>query len=165
MKESSIVTLSRELLHILYFSCCPAGDWTWASARSRWCTTTWQLWAIQTLYECSRKQPTQTSAVWFVSTVVSTNPQGPSFPPFTICCCLVGSGRSPVLFSGKGHEGLKTDCSRPNVPKRFSSHPVLILCLFVCMKDCLWIFSLDLVKKCIFLSLPENNITNVQNSW
>lgn len=56
----------------LLFPLCPAGGWNPPSVRSRWCMTTWQLWAMQTLYECSKKRPTQTSAVWFASTVVSS---------------------------------------------------------------------------------------------
>lgn len=77
---------------LLFF--CPVGGWTPVSARSRCCMTTWQRWATQSLYECSRQQPTQTSAVWSVSTVVSTDPQGPSSPIFTvICCCSVASSR------------------------------------------------------------------------
>lgn len=79
----------------LFFSCA-AGGWNPLSVHSRWCMTTWQLWAMQTLYECSKKQPTPTSAVWFVSTVVSAQPHWRSLPVFIVCCCSVSSGPSPL---------------------------------------------------------------------
>lgn len=102
---------------------CHVGDLKPQSVLSRWCTTTWLLWATPTLYECSKKPPTQTLAVWSDSTVVSTDPHGPSSSIFTICCYL-------SLVSS--FEGLKTGCGKSDFPKWFY-HILFLSCVFVCI--------------------------------
>lgn len=113
----------------LLFSVCPAGGWNPLSVRSRWCMTTWQLWAIQTLYECSKKQPTQTSAVWFASTAVSSH-----WAALTIIPSLQRPTALTVIWLDSSENrpcGLKTDCCRfLNI-----FHPVFIR-LHVCARVC-----------------------------
>lgn len=95
MKSLNLYFVTNLFAVCLFFSC-PAGGWNPLSVHSRWCMTTWQLWAMQTLYVCSKKQPTPTSAVWFVSTAVSAQPHWRSLPVFIVRCCSVSSGPSPL---------------------------------------------------------------------
>lgn len=94
---------------LLFF--CLVGDSNPLSGLSRWCTTTCLLWATQSPHECSKKPPTQTSAVWSVSTVVSAHRQGPP----------ASTGRSLAL-------PLKALAGQT---KMALAHPLLILCLCV----------------------------------
>lgn len=94
-KSLSLYFVTNLFMVCLLFSC-PAGGWNPLSVHSRWCMTTWRLWAMQTLCECSKKQPTPTSAVWFVSTAVSAQPRRPSLPVFIVRRCSASSGPSPL---------------------------------------------------------------------
>lgn len=148
---------------LLFF--CVVGDLNPLSVLSRWSTITCLLWATQTLYECSKKPPTQTLAVWSVSTVVSTDPQGPLSPIFAIGFCSVGSGRSLVSSS----EGLKTGCGRSDVPKWFY-HILFWSCVFVCISldkvvaVVVWGFCLSEAASGIYHSLEYHKQTPITAS-